>query len=185
MKTLKNLVILSLLIVVVFGIQNVDAQQNLAQEAYKIFENSCNDCHAQGGSYTEDLLLEYPTVIDDGSIIPGDPENSEFYKRLITDDRVKRMPWGGDPLPETQIETVRQWILAGAPDWNVVPDTDRIFITFDNIVDAIQKHLDDLSVFDRRYARYFTTTHLYNAGETEETLIEYQNALSKLVNSLS
>ncbi len=185
MKTLKNFVILSFLIVGVFGFQNVDAQQNLAQEAYKIFENSCNGCHAQGGSYTEDLLLEYPTVIDDGSVIPGDPDNSEFYKRLITDDRIKRMPWGSDPLPEAQIETVRQWILSGAPDWNVVPDTDRIFITYDNIVDVIQNHLDDLSAFDRRYARYFTTTHLYNSGETTETLIEYQNALSKLVNSLS
>ena len=34
-------------------------------------------------------------------------------------------------------------------------------------------------------ARYFTLTHLYNAGESSETLRAYQIALSKLVNSLS
>ena len=34
-------------------------------------------------------------------------------------------------------------------------------------------------------ARYFTLTHLYNADETDEALLAYQQALSKLVNSLS
>ena len=42
-----------------------------------------------------------------------------------------------------------------------------------------------LASFDRAYARYFTMTHLYNAGETAQVLQEYRNGLSKLVNSLS
>ncbi|RKU12490.1 hypothetical protein C6503_17015, partial [Candidatus Poribacteria bacterium] len=37
----------------------------------------------------------------------------------------------------------------------------------------------------RPFARYFTLTHLYNAGESPEALRAYQRALSKLVNSLS
>ena len=41
------------------------------------------------------------------------------------------------------------------------------------------------NAFDRPSARYFTTTHLYNAGEGPETLRAAEVALSKLVNSLS
>ena len=42
-----------------------------------------------------------------------------------------------------------------------------------------------LPSFDRAFARYFTMTHLYNAGETAQVLEGYRNGLSKLVNSLS
>ena len=42
-----------------------------------------------------------------------------------------------------------------------------------------------LPSFDRAFARYFTMTHLYNAGESAEILQEYRKALYKLINSLS
>ena len=42
-----------------------------------------------------------------------------------------------------------------------------------------------LASFDRAFARYFTMTHLYNAGETAQVLEAYRNGLSKLINSLS
>jgi len=35
---------------------------------------------------------------------------------------------------------------------------------------------------DRRYARYFTLAHLYNAGLSEDELQTYRHGLSKLVN---
>ena len=50
---------------------------------------------------------------------------------------------------------------------------------------SIETHLTSLEPFDRAFARYFTLTHLYNAGETVEILREYRKALNKLVNSLS
>ncbi len=186
MKVLKSFITISFLLVLILGFQNVEAQQNIAQEAYLIFENSCNDCHAEGGSYTEQLLLEYPAIIEDGSVIPEDPDNSELYKRLLgPTENGLQMPFNSDPLPPEQIETIRQWILAGAPDWNVGRPLDRSFITTDAMLDSIQKHLDTLAAFDRPYARYFTLTHLYNAGELADTLVDYRHALSKLVNSLS
>ena len=186
MKVLKNFVTISCLLILILGFQSVDAQQNIAREAYLIFENSCNDCHAEGGSYTEQLLMEYPAVIDDGHVIPGDPDNSELYKRLLgPTENGLQMPWNRDPLPPDQIETIRQWILAGAPDWNIVDQSDRMFITTDTMLDSIQRHLDTLDPFHRPYARYFTLTHLYNAGELDDTLVDYRHALSKLVNSLS
>src|SRR5262249_28869943 len=48
--------------------------------------------------------------------------------------------------------------------------------------------LADLNTMDRRarrFQRYFTLTHLYNAGLNDEELQTYRNALAKLVNSLS
>ena len=95
------------------------------------------------------------------------------------------MPLGGPPLPDLQIETVKNWILAGAPDWAVTATTDGKFISPSEILNTIETHLMSLSSFDRAFARYFTMTHLYNAGESAGILQEYRKALYKLVNSLS
>ena len=53
------------------------------------------------------------------------------------------------------------------------------------MLETIEEHINSLSPFDRAFTRYFTMTHLYNAGESAEALHAYQRALSKLVNSLS
>ena len=53
------------------------------------------------------------------------------------------------------------------------------------MLETIENHVNSLSPLDRTFARYFTLTHLYNAGETTEALLAYRRALSKLVNSLS
>ena len=95
------------------------------------------------------------------------------------------MPLGGPPLPDSQIETVKNWILAGAPDWTATSTTDGDFISPTEILNTIETHLMSLAPFDRAFARYFTMTHLYNAGETAAVLQEYRNGLYKLVNSLS
>ena len=185
MKVMKNLITISCLLMFILGYQNVDAQQNIEQETSNIFENSCNRCHGEGGSYTEHLILQYPVVIEDGSVIPGDPDNSEFYKRLIETDVLKRMPFGQPPLSSEAIENNPSMDFGRRTGWNLGPQLDRSFITTDTILDSIQTHLDTLAAFDRPYARYFSLTHLYNAGKPDETLIDYRNALSKLVNSLS
>ena len=166
--------------------QNVDAQENLAQEVSAIFEQSCLICHGPHGSFTEQLIIQSRQgLIDSGVLIPGNPDNSIFYQRLIETAAEKRMPLGQPPLPPAAIETIRQWIQAGAPDWNVFARTDINFITTEEMLQVIENHVQSLDTFDRAFARYFTSTHLYNAGETTETLRAYQRALSKLVNSLS
>ena len=166
--------------------QNVDAQENLAQEVSAIFEQSCLICHGPHGSFTEQLIIQSSQgLIDSGVLIPGNPDNSIFYQRLIETAAEKRMPLGQPPLPPAAIETIRQWIQAGALDWNVFARTDINFITTEEMLQVIENHVQSLDTFDRAFARYFTSTHLYNAGETTETLRAYQRALSKLVNSLS
>ena len=176
--------LICLLIFVVVS-QNVPAQQQIAQDAYAIFEQSCLICHGPDGAYKETLLIEHNALIkENGSVVPGNSEVSRLYKRLLGEGG-PLMPLGGPPLPDSQIETVKNWILAGAPDWTAPLITDRHFITPGEMLNTIETHLMSLPSFDRAFARYFTMTHLYNAGETPDILQEYRNGLSKLINSLS
>ena len=182
-----------LVVILVFGsvvnpilYQHTWAQQQLAQDAYAIFEASCLNCHGPDGAFRETLLMEHSELIDGGTVVPGDPDASELYKRLLgPTENGAQMPFGQEPLPAQSIDTVRRWILAGAPDWTATTTTLRRFITPREVLTSIESHLNSLSPFDRPFARYFTMTHLYNAGETPEILAEYRKALSKLINSLS
>ena len=170
----------------IVGSNIVSAQSQLAQDTYAIFEGSCLICHGADGAYRETLLMEHDALIGGGTVVPGNPNASELYKRLLgpTESGVQ-MPFGQPPLPPQSIEAIRRWIVAGAPDWATIPTTDSRFISPGEILKSIETHLNTLSAFDRAFARYFTLAHLYNAGETSQILGEYRKALYKLVNSLS
>ena len=182
----QHYIVLIGLLTLIVGSQHVSAQSPLAQNAYAIFEASCLICHGPDGAYRETLLMEHSELIDGGTVVPGNPNASELYKRLLGDtERGAQMPFGQPPLPDQSIDTIQRWILAGAPDWAATTTPLRSFITPREVLASIESHLNSLSSFDRSFARYFTLTHLYNAGETPEILGEYRKALSKLVNSLS
>ena len=180
-----HLIILIGLLIFIAGSQNVLAQQQIAQDAHAIFEQSCLICHGPDGAYKETLLIEHNALIQNGTVVPGNPDASELYNRLVTTDAAKRMPLGQPQLSTQAIDTIRNWILAGAPDWAAAPTTDADFISPSEVLNTIETHLMSLSSFDRAFARYFTLTHLYNAGVTPSILQEYRKALYKLVNSLS
>ena len=123
-------------------------------------------------------------MVQSGDVVPRKPLESELYTRLVHKDLTKRMPLGQPALSPAAIATIRNWILQGAPSWDVEHDVN--FITTDAMLTAIQNHLKGLDAFDRPSARYFTMTHLYNAGEGSRIHFDaYRVALSKLVNSLS
>ena len=182
----QRLVVLVGLLTFLLGSQHVSAQSQLAQDAYAIFEGSCLICHGADGAYRETLLMEHTELIEGGTVVPGNPDASELYKRLLGNtERGVQMPFGQPPLPPQSIEAIRRWIVAGAPDWATIPTTNSRFISPGEILKSIETHLNTLSAFDRAFARYFTLAHLYNAGETSQILGEYRKALYKLVNSLS
>ena len=183
MKTSKYTALM-LLICVGLAFGTVDAQENLAQQASAIFQQNCLNCHGPSGAHKEALLIDRTALVDTKVVIPGNPERSEFYKRLLgPTENGPQMPLNLPPLSQESIETIARWITAGAPDWDVQYDIN--FITTDAILDTIRIHLESLDPFDRPSARYFTMTHLHNAGESPETLSDYRIALSKLINSLS
>ena len=108
MKVLKNVIVHLCLLMLILSYQTVHAQQNLAQEAYAIFEQSCLICHGENGSYTEALIIEHTALIDDEKVVPGNPDGSVLYQRLIETDVAKRMPLGQPALDTDAIETIRQ-----------------------------------------------------------------------------
>ena len=180
-----HLITLIGLLIFIVGSQNLSAQQQIALDTHAIFQQSCLICHGPDGAYKESLLMEHNALIENGSVVPGNPDASELYNRLLITDAAKRMPLGQPQLPAQSINAIRNWILAGAPDWAVTSTTDGDLISPAEILNTIETHLMSLSSFDREYARYFTMTHLYNAGESTQILQEYRKALYKLVNSLS
>ena len=181
----QHRIALIVLLIFLVGSQNISAQQRIAVDTYAILEQSCLICHGPNGAYKESLLIEHNALIQNGAVVPGNPDASELYKRLITTEAAKRMPLGQPQLPPQSINTIRNWILSGAPDWTAPPTTNGDFISHSEILNTIETHLMTLSSFDRAFARYFTMTHLYNAGETTQILQEYRKGLYKLVNSLS
>ena len=184
-KKRQHLITLIGLLMLIVGSQTVYPQQQIAQDAYAIFQQSCLICHGPDGAYRETLLIEHNALIEKGTVVPGNPDASELYNRLLTTDIATRMPLGQPQLSTQAIDTIRNWILAGAPDWTRVATTDGDFISPSEVLNIIETHLMSLSSFDRAFARYFTLTHLYNAGVTPSILQEYRKGLYKLVNSLS
>ena len=183
-KQLYRIALISLLMFIMVS-QTVYPQQQIAQDAYAIFERTCFGCHGPDGAFKETLLIEHNALIDNGTVVPGNPDASELYNRLVTTDAAKRMPQQQPPLSAQAINTIRNWILAGAPDWTATATTNGNFISPSEVLNTIETHLMSLPSFDRAFARYFTMTHLYNAGESAGILQEYRKALYKLVNSLS
>ena len=173
---------------VIVGVANAE---DSAQQAYRVFEKNCLRCHGDSGSYKGFLFIEeYNSLIQSGSVVPGQPDESELYKRLFGDTGnggqmpPNQPPFNLPPLTDEAIEIIRVWIENGAPDWNVV-DGNRNFITPKRILETIQHHIETLPIPNRAFARYFSTTHLYDAGLPTEPLQSHYLALSKLVNSLS
>ncbi|MCY3552164.1 MAG: leucine-rich repeat domain-containing protein [Candidatus Poribacteria bacterium] len=165
-------------------IHTASAQQELAQQAYLILQTKCLDCHGPHGTFTENLVIDSASgLVDTGAVIPGQPLNSNLYARLVTADNTKRMPLGRDPLDDASLRVISDWIAAGAPSWETQYDV--TFIPTDAMFTAMQQHIQTLNPFDQPFARYFTMTHLYNAGKSPEARNAYKIALAKLVNSLS
>ena len=83
-----------------------------------ILVDNCFACHgADSAARKADLRIDQrDAAIDFGTIVPGDADESEMIRRLLTDDPDELMP-----PPETkkkltpkQIETLKQWINEGA-----------------------------------------------------------------------
>jgi WD40 repeat protein len=83
-----------------------------------ILRDSCEHCHNDETAEGSLVLKSYETLIEGGEsgnpIIPGKSESSLLVQAI--EGRVKpRMPYKEDPLPVSEIATIRRWIDAGAP----------------------------------------------------------------------
>ena len=162
------------------------AQANLAQRVNGMFKANCYRCHGQDGENEGGLnyIADLRTLVSRNKIVPGKPDESAVYKR-VTASRRPMPPKGETPRPTAgDIAALKQWIEEGDPS----PDDgtgERDFITDADIVQYIHDDLQKLEERARRFTRYFTVTHVHNAGRSNDELQTFRLALSKLVNSLS
>ena len=82
MKSIRYFV-LGFLTFIALGL-SADAQQNTAQQAYAIFQQSCLGCHGEHGPFKETLVIDSAArLIQSGAVVPGAPIVSELYTRLL------------------------------------------------------------------------------------------------------
>jgi cytochrome c553 len=75
----------------------------------RIIQASCVHCHPGIGPYN---FTSYSSLMASGTIIPGNPLSSLFYIEVANGD----MPEGGPPLSSSDVQSIYNWILAGATD---------------------------------------------------------------------
>ncbi len=109
------------------------SEPNFNRDIRPILSENCFLCHGQdpehrGGDLRLDIR-EQAVAVRDGAaaIVPGDPENSDMIRRLLSKDPEVVMPPPDAHMPAispAQIDTLKRWIKAGAtyePHWAFVP----------------------------------------------------------------
>ena len=100
-----------------FFITFLYSQVNYQSDIQPIFNNNCIFCHQNGGSATLNLATYYG-VMNGGwsgpAIIVGDHQNSLLYQRIIQPIGTDGSMPPNDPLSQSQIELIAQWIDEGA-----------------------------------------------------------------------
>jgi hypothetical protein len=94
-----------------------------------ILNKKCISCHGgvkQSGGFSVLFREEALAKTESGkpAIIPGNPDESEFIRRLTVNDPEERMPYKHEPLPDHEIKLLKNWVKQGATwgkHWAYIP----------------------------------------------------------------
>jgi WD40 repeat protein len=156
----------------------------LAKKAQAVLKANCYRCHGQDGAVEGGMnyMLDLDKLVQRKKVVPGNPDKSPLYKKIVNN---LMPPPDEKPRPsDAERDILKQWIEAGAPRGGT-EIAKRQPITETDVTRLMLADLDNLEPRARRFTRYFSLAHLYNAGLGEDELQTYRNALAKLVNSLS
>ncbi len=163
------------------------APAGLAAKAQGILEKNCAQCHGAQNPAFGINVLKRESLLATKMVLPGKAKDSELLEAIVSG----RMPKGGGKLAEADIQTLTQWIDAGAPDKDAAAaqpgkPTGRAFLSEATQLKAIVRDLEAANERDRPYLRYYSLANVSNNPEvTDKLLALYRGALSKLVNHLS
>ena len=92
----------------------IDFQRDI-QPLLKARCYSCHDAAKQTAAYRLDIRSRAIKGGESGqvAIVPGKPDDSDLYLRIVSTDPQERMPPKGDPLTADEIARVRTWIQEG------------------------------------------------------------------------
>jgi hypothetical protein len=152
--------------------------------ARQILATYCHRCHGQGSKARGgmDYILDRDLLVARNQIEPGLPDESPLYQKVLSG----AMPPPSEKLRprKEDVQVLERWIRAGAP-WDGSPAKGRAMISEADALRRMVADLEALPANRRRHMRYFTLTHLANAGVAEAVLESHRRALGKLLNSLS
>ncbi|MCX7423971.1 MAG: c-type cytochrome [Planctomycetia bacterium] len=171
---------LTLFVLCVSTLNQTFAADELATKAHAILKERCFSCHGESGANEGgfNFVLNRKRLVRE-LVVPGDADASKLLDRIVKGE----MPPDGDRVPKADIETLTKWIQAGAPA--LATEAKRDFITLETMLGTMLKDLEMANDRDRPFYRYFTLTHLHNAGFEDNELESHRQGLSKLINSLS
>ncbi|WP_020468816.1 WD40 domain-containing protein [Zavarzinella formosa] len=94
------------------------ADKVFSVEIAPVLVSRCISCHAGQKAKGDYRLHTFKNLTEPGNsdskpIVPGKPEESELYRRLVTAKAAERMPPGDDPLTADEIAAIKSWIIAG------------------------------------------------------------------------
>ncbi len=95
-----------------------EAPVDFVRDVYPVLTSACIRCHgpekAKGDLRLDSGEHAFKGGDEGPSIVPGKPDQSPFFTRLVSTDEDERMPRGADALPPATIAAIRAWITAGA-----------------------------------------------------------------------
>lgn len=157
----------------------------LASSARRVLRTHCFRCHGEEGAAEGGFAdaLSHRGLVESEKIVPGDPAASLLWQR-VTDESAPMPPEEEPARPSAdELASLRRWIEAGAPPFDDAPA--RPFAPPTEDVAAAHADLAAAPAGERRSRRYFSLTHLRNAGASDRELESHRRALAKLLNSLS
>jgi mono/diheme cytochrome c family protein len=158
-----------------------DGDRTVSTLARDILSRRCFACHGANGVARKNIfVLDRDRLVASRTIIPRDTNSL-----LLTVVESGAMPMNGPELSRDEKDVLRNWIASGAPNWDDTKKSNRTFLTEPALLALIRNDLLQTNDRSRPFLRYFSLSHLYNAGVSDEELDTDRAALSKLVNSLS
>jgi serine/threonine-protein kinase len=154
-------------------------------EVQALLGTYCAECHSGANAYIYDYVEDLERLLSTGKIVAGDPDASPLYQKIATG----LMPPVGYPQPSlAEEQALYDWIDQCTAPVDPPACPDKPFISPAEMIDRMLVTINDLKqvdVDDQPFIRFFTLTHLHNAGICGEQLDLYRHALVKLLNGLS
>ena len=157
----------------------------IVKAAVAALRDNCYRCHGKEGTNEGgfNFILDLEKLART-HVKPESPSESLLFERLTANDDTVMPPPGEKPRPSSaDIAAIEAWIEEGAPA--LAMEDGRVFLAKEQIVKWVFDDLGRANPRTRRFLRYFTLAHLYNAGVSNDELQSYRNAFVKLINSLS
>ena len=132
MRRVQCIALFGCLIFCSTGLTRADAPPSaapiqFARQIAPLLVSQCQNCHGPQkakGKYRLDTLARLRTAGAGKAapVVPGNPGQSELYRRITAHDEDERMPQKGDRLGDAQISMIHDWIAQGAAADGVDPD---------------------------------------------------------------